>query len=107
MLLYKTVIRPLWSYGIQVWGPAKPSNIHPIQSFQNITLRIITGAPWYVTNESIHNDLQIETVSKLSKRHYKSFHIKLPSNIKHLIQKMSSNLIPDLISTQTEKKLES
>ncbi|KAL4132531.1 hypothetical protein QTP88_009665 [Uroleucon formosanum] len=45
ILLYKTVIRPLWSYGIQVWGPAKPSNIRPIQSFQNITLRIITGAP--------------------------------------------------------------
>lgn len=24
ILLYKTVIRPLWFYGIQIWGPAKP-----------------------------------------------------------------------------------
>jgi hypothetical protein len=90
ILLYKTVIRPLWSYGIQIWGPAKPSNIRPIQSFQNITLHTITGTPWYITNQALHNDLQIEIVNELSKRHYKFYYIKLPININPLIQKMSN-----------------
>jgi len=33
----KQNITPLWSYGIQIWGQAKPSNIRPIQAlFQSI-----------------------------------------------------------------------
>jgi len=95
ILLYKTIIRPLWSYGIQIWGPAKPSNIRPIQSFQNITLRIITGAPWYLTNQALHNDLKIKTANELAKLHYKRFHTKLPLSTNPLIQTMSSNRIPD------------
>ena len=95
ILLYKTIIRPLWSYGIQIWGPAKPSNIRPIQSFQNITLRIITGAPWYLTNQALHNDLKIKTANELAKLHYKHFHTKLLLSTNPLIQAMSSNRIPD------------
>jgi hypothetical protein len=57
MLIYKSLIRPVWSYGIQIWGPAKPSNIRPLQSFQSIALRIITNAPWYLTNQNLQKDL--------------------------------------------------
>jgi len=49
---------------IQIWGPAKPANIRPIQVFQSITLRLITGAPWYITNAAFHNDLKIHTVKR-------------------------------------------
>uniref|UniRef100_A0A2S2QL47 Putative RNA-directed DNA polymerase n=1 Tax=Sipha flava TaxID=143950 RepID=A0A2S2QL47_9HEMI len=58
MPLYNSMIRPVWSYGIQIWGPSKPSNIRPIQSFQNIALHILTGTPWYMTNIQLHNDLK-------------------------------------------------
>ncbi|KAF0770020.1 putative RNA-directed DNA polymerase [Aphis craccivora] len=34
---------PILSYNIQIWGPAKPSNIHPIKDFQNVSLNVITG----------------------------------------------------------------
>jgi hypothetical protein len=35
LTLYKQVIRPVWSYGIQLWGCASESNIQVIQRYQN------------------------------------------------------------------------
>ena len=60
--LYKTVIKPVWSYGIQLWGTASNSNIEILTRFQSKTLRSLINAPWYVTNETIHRDLKIPTV---------------------------------------------
>ena len=52
----------MWSYGIQLWGTASNSNIDILERYQSKTLRQITNAPWYVTNKSIRNDLNISTV---------------------------------------------
>jgi hypothetical protein len=38
LLIYKAIIRPVWSYGIQLWGSAKPSSLRTIQAFQSICL---------------------------------------------------------------------
>jgi len=62
LLIYKTILKPIWTYGIQLWGSASKSNIDIIQRFQNKILRLITDAPWYVTNETIINDLQVPSV---------------------------------------------
>ena len=47
--LYKAVIKPVWTYGIQLWGTASNSNIEILQRFQSKTLRSLLNAPWYVT----------------------------------------------------------
>ena len=60
--LYKAVIKPVWTYGIQLWGTASNSNIEILQRFQSKTLRSLLNAPSYVTNETIHRDLKIPTV---------------------------------------------
>lgn len=62
LLLYKQVLKPIWTYGIQLWGCAKKSNINIIQTFQNKVLRCIVDAPWYVRNDNLHRDLKIELV---------------------------------------------
>lgn len=62
VLLYKAILKPIWTYGIQLWGTESTSNIEILQRFQSKILRIITDAPWYVTNETIHKDLGILTV---------------------------------------------
>jgi len=36
---YKPILKTLWTYGIQLWGCTKPSNIAIIQRFQNKVLR--------------------------------------------------------------------
>jgi hypothetical protein len=61
--LYKLLLVPIWSYGIQEWEAAKPSNPQKIQSFQTKTLRLRTGAPFYVSNHTLHSDLHINTIT--------------------------------------------
>ena len=60
--LYKAVIKPVCTYGIQLWGTASNSNIEILQRFQSKTLRSLINAPWYLTNETIHRDLKIPSV---------------------------------------------
>ena len=62
LTLYKTVIKPVWTYGFQLWGTASNSNIEILQRFQSKTLRSLINASWYVTKETIHCDLKIPTV---------------------------------------------
>lgn len=77
ILLYKTIVIPIWTYGIQLWGCAKTSNINIIQRCQNKTLRTITDAPWYVNNETIHKDLNIKYVHEQIKKYAKSYESRL------------------------------
>ena len=76
VLLYNSIIKPIWTYGAQLWGKASASNVDIIQRAQSKILRMITGAPWYLKNSNIHKDLQIplvknELASLLQKYDYK------------------------------------
>jgi hypothetical protein len=71
LLLYKTILKPIWTYGIQLWGTASTSNIEILERFQSKALRIIIDAPWYVPNTLIRRDLQIPSV-KEEISHYSS-----------------------------------
>jgi hypothetical protein len=67
LILYQRVLRPVWSYGIQLWGCANDSNIQVIQRFQNKVLKCIVQAPWYIRNSDLR-DLRIETVTDIITR---------------------------------------
>ena len=62
LLIYRTILKPIWTYGIPLWGTASNSNIEILQPFQNKVLRSIVNAPWYVPNTLLHTDQQIPTV---------------------------------------------
>ena len=62
LLIYKTILKPISTYGIPLWGTTNNSNIEILQRFQNKILRSIVNAPWYVPNTILHTDLQIPTV---------------------------------------------
>lgn len=62
VLLYKTMLKPIWTYGIQLWGTASNSNIEILQRYQSKTIRMIVNAPWFVTNDNIHKDLGIAKI---------------------------------------------
>jgi hypothetical protein len=68
-LIYKCILKPIWTYGIQLWGCAKLSNTKIIQRLQSKVLRTITNAPWYVLNFTSHNDLQIPFITEEIKRY--------------------------------------
>ena len=61
IMLHKAILKPVWAYGIQLWGTAINSNI---EQFQSKTLRTLIDAPWYVTKETIHRNLKILTVKE-------------------------------------------
>jgi len=60
--MYKSLLKPMWTYGLQLWGNAKNSNLNKIQRFQNIALRKITNSPPYVSNHTLNKDLHIKTI---------------------------------------------
>jgi hypothetical protein len=57
--VYKAILKPIWTYGVQLWGTASNSNIDILEIFQSKVLRIITNAPWYVPNTVIRRDLRV------------------------------------------------
>jgi hypothetical protein len=81
LTLYKQVIRPVWSYGIQLWGCTNESNIQVIQHYQNKVLKCIVNAPWYVRNSDLHRDLRIKTATDIIAKFAKSHEKRLQDHI--------------------------
>jgi len=94
LLIYKSLIKPMWTYGLQLWGNAKKTNINQIQTLQNKILRKITNSEPYISNLTLHTDLKIKTVHEEAVTYYKRFHSKLPSHTNPLISNLSSLTIP-------------
>ena len=46
--IYKTIIKPIWTYGVPLWGTVAMSHINKIEIEQAKILRTIVNAPWYV-----------------------------------------------------------
>jgi hypothetical protein len=76
-LLYKTILKPIWTYGIQLWGTASTSNIEILERFQSKALRIIVDAPWYVPNNQIRRDLQMTSVKEEIRRYSNQYCARL------------------------------
>jgi hypothetical protein len=45
LLIYKVILKPIWTYGIQLWGTTSNSNIDMLERFQSKVLRLIVDAP--------------------------------------------------------------
>jgi len=59
----KKFIQSFYS-GSRLWDCSSKSNVNIIQRFQSKTLRLIAGAPRYVSNQTLHVDLSITTVEE-------------------------------------------
>src|SRR5215468_1562918 len=59
VLLYKQLVRPLMDYASPVWRSAARTHVRRLQVLQSKCLRLVTGAPWYVSNRQIHEDLSV------------------------------------------------
>jgi hypothetical protein len=58
LLLYKIILKSIWTYDIQLWGTAFTSDIEILERFQSKALHLRVNAPWYVLNTLIRRDLQ-------------------------------------------------
>lgn len=64
LLIYKAILKPIWMYGVQLWGCASDSNISTLQRAQNMMLKSISNVPWFITNTEVHEHLQMSTVKE-------------------------------------------
>lgn len=88
VLLYKSMIKPIWTYGIQLWGSTANSNIEILERFQSKLLRIIVDAPWYVTNEIIRRDLHIPTIKEEINNYCKAYINRLDNHPNKLANRL-------------------
>lgn len=64
LLIYKAAPKPVWTYGLQLWGTASNSHIALLERFQSKVLRAICNAFWFIPNKEIHQDLHINIVKE-------------------------------------------
>lgn len=81
ILIYNQQLKPIWLYGIQLWGCTRKKNVTSIQTFQNKVLRSIVNAPWYIRNKDIHRDLGIKLVAEEIKNVAKKHDARLRAHV--------------------------
>lgn len=91
LIIYKSILKPVWVYGIELWGTTSDSNIQIIQRFQSKTLRTILNAPWYVNNDIIHRDLQMKTVREVITEYSEKYVHRLNNHINPLALNLLDN----------------
>jgi hypothetical protein len=95
LLLYKQVLKPIWTYGIQIWGCAATSNIDKIQIVQTMVLQGIVDAPWYYRNDHLHRDLKIPTIrqkiQRFAERHERRLHNHVNTEVVQLLDNTNFN----------------
>jgi hypothetical protein len=85
LLIYKAILKPIWTYGIQLWGMTSNSNITILERFQSKVLRLIVNAPWYMPNSVIRKDLRIPSVKKEISRFSSHYAVCLRAHPNELI----------------------
>lgn len=88
LLIYKSILKPVWTYGIQLWGVASNSNIEILQRFQSKVLRCIVDAPWFVPNFVIQRDLNMNSVKEEIKKHSVKYSDRLSAHPNQLAVKL-------------------
>jgi hypothetical protein len=85
LLIYKTILKLIWTYGIQLWGTASTSNIEILERFQSKAFRMIVDASKYVPNTVIRRDLQIPAVKEEIRRYSSQYSARLSAHPNDLI----------------------
>jgi hypothetical protein len=80
LLAYEVVLKPIWTYGLQLWGTASTSNVEILQRFQSKALHMITDTTWYVPNAVLRGDLHFPSVKEEIQRLSSQYSARLNSH---------------------------
>ena len=75
--LYKQIIPPMMDYAYPAWRSAARTHVRGLQVLQSKCLHLATGAPWYVRNRHIHEDLGVPLFANHIRAPTASFDSKL------------------------------
>ena len=91
--IYKTIIKPIWAYGIPLCRTAVMSHINKLESLQSKILRTIVNASRNVRNEDKCKDLKIPKVKKEIGRYAEKYKKRTAILANQLATKASKTLI--------------
>ena len=94
LLLYKSTIKPLLSYASPVWLHAAASHLKRLQTTENVIIRKIVGAPWYISNRNLRKDLNITPLLHCLKSELHKFAKSLPLTNNKLISHLWDYNLP-------------
>ena len=80
MTLYRQLIRPMMDYACPVWRHAADSHLKRLQQVQSKCLRIIAGAPWYVSNLQLHVDPEVPYIAEHIRNLVQRYDFKIPGS---------------------------
>ena len=92
VLLYKQLIRPILDYVCSEWRSAARTQVRRLQVLQSKCLRLTTGAPWYVSNRQIHEDLGVPLFAYHVRALAASFNSKLAGVGNPLVRQLGRHL---------------
>jgi hypothetical protein len=92
-LIHKAILKPIWTYEIQLWGTASTSNIEILERFQSKALRMIVDAPRYVPNTVIRRDLHTPTAKEEIRRYSSQYSARLSSHRNDLVVEDTCQMI--------------
>jgi hypothetical protein len=81
-------MKPIWTYGIELWRCASKSNIAKMQPSQSKILRMITNSPWYVTNQTLHDDLKVPFIKDVIQEKSINHHDELENHSNPILQRL-------------------
>jgi hypothetical protein len=79
VLLYKQLIRTLMGYACPAWRSAARTHVRRFQVLQSKCFRLVAGAPWYLSNRQIHDDLGVPLFADHVRSLTASFDSRLPN----------------------------
>jgi hypothetical protein len=89
LFIYKAILEPIWTYGIQLWGTTSNSNIEILERFQSKVLRLIVNAPGYVSNSVIRKELRIPSVKEEISRFSSNYDVRFSVHPNELIASLT------------------
>jgi hypothetical protein len=87
-LIYKTILKPIRIFGIQLWDTASTSNIEILERFQSKALPMTLDAPWYVRNTVFGMDLQTPTLKEEIPHYSSQYSARLSAHPYYLIENL-------------------
>jgi hypothetical protein len=92
VLLCKQLIRPMMDYACSIWRRAVRNYVKQLQALQSKCLRIPTGAPWYISNTQIQEDLGVPFFEEYTRALTESYDSKLAGVGNHLFRQLGRYL---------------
>ena len=78
LVLYKQLFLPTMDYEFPAWMSVSRTHVRRLQLLQSKCLRLASGAPWYVGNRQIHEDLGVSLFAEHIRALTASFDSELP-----------------------------